>query len=85
MLRGKFIAVNTYVLKEERSWNSPCGTKGLVASWEHWDAGLIPGPAQCVKDPVLPQLQLRLQSWLRSDPWPTSFMSHGAAKKGNKN
>ena len=32
---------------------------GLVASWEHWDAGSIPSPAQLVQDPALLQLQLR--------------------------
>ena len=34
---------------------------GSAASWECWDAGLIPGPAQWFKDPVLTQLWLRLQ------------------------
>ena len=46
-------------------------------SWEGWNAGLTPGPAQWVKDPALPQLQLG------SDPWPGNSMCHvhGAAKK----
>ena len=39
---------------------------GLVASWEHWDPGLTPSLAQWVKDPVLPQLWLRLHLWLAS-------------------
>ena len=35
-----------------------------VAQWDqwhlgsHWDTGSIPGPAQWVRDPVLPQLQV---------------------------
>ena len=29
------------------------GAMGSVVSWEPWDKGLIPGPAQGVKDPVL--------------------------------
>ena len=32
---------------------------GSAASWEHWNADLIPSPAQWVKDPVLLQLRLR--------------------------
>ena len=26
------------------NWSSCCGTMGLVASWEHWDSGLISWP-----------------------------------------
>lgn len=33
---------------EEES--SCCGAIQLAASWEHWVAGSIPGPAQWVKD-----------------------------------
>lgn len=35
---------------------------GSAVSWEQWHAGLIPGPAQWVKDPMLPQLRLRIGS-----------------------
>ena len=31
-------------------WSSRRGTVGLAASLEHWDAGLLPGLAQQVKD-----------------------------------
>ena len=37
-----------------RLWSSHCGATGTAASWERWDIGSIPGPAQGVKDPALP-------------------------------
>ena len=37
-------------------WSSYCGARGSVASLWHQVSGLIPSPAQWVKDPVLPQL-----------------------------
>ena len=43
------------------SWSSCFGPVGSVASLERWDTGLIPSPAQWVKDLVLPQLQHRSQ------------------------
>ena len=48
------------------------------------DTGSILDPAQRVKDPVLPQLWLRLQLRLRSDPWPGNSICCGAAKNGKK-
>ena len=45
--------------------------------------GLIPNPAQWVKDPALPKPLLRLQLWLRSEPWPGNSICHGAAKIEN--
>ena len=47
--------------QEKQSWSSFCGTTGS-ASWEHWDMGLCPVPAQRVKDLELLQLQLRIWS-----------------------
>ena len=40
--------------------------------------------AQWVKDPVLPQLHLRSQLQLGSDPWPGNSICHRAAKKKKK-
>ena len=54
-----------YLKNKFRSFH--CETDS-VASWEHWGSGSIPGPAQWVKDPVLPQLWHRSQVQLRSDP-----------------
>ena len=67
--------------QEHRYGRSPCGAMGLEASWECWDIGLIPGPEKWVKDLVVPQLWLRLQLRLRSDPWPKNFICHGVAKE----
>ena len=36
-------------------------------------AGLIPSPAQWVKDLALLQLWHKSQMWLRFDPWPRNF------------
>ena len=46
----------------------------MAASWERWDAVLIPSPTQWVGDPVLPQLQLG------SDSWPRYSMCCGGGK-----
>ena len=37
--------------------------------------------AQCIKNLVLQQLQLRSKLRLRSDPWPGNPMDHRAAKR----
>ena len=50
-------------------------------SLQFWDTGSILGPAECVKDLVLPQLQGRSQLWLGSDHWPGNTICCGAAKK----
>ena len=52
---------------------------------ECWDADLIPGLAQGVKDPQLPQLPLQSKLQLRSDhPWPRNSIRHGVAKNEKK-
>ena len=58
-----------------------CDTMGSAASWQCQDTGSIPGPAQWVKDLVLPLLRLRLQLLLRSNPCPKNSICHRAAKK----
>ena len=60
--------------KKTKLRSSHCGTMGLAASLECWDAGSIPIPAQWVKDLVL--LQLRC----RSDP--RKAIGGTAKKKG---
>ena len=59
--------------------------KGIGSSWEHWDTGSTLGPVQWVKDLALPQLWLRSQLQLRSDPWPGNSICHGAARKEKQN
>ena len=56
---------------------------GLAVSWERWDKGLIPSPAQCVKDLAL-QLWLRLRLRLESDRWPGNSTCLGVAKNEKK-
>uniref|UniRef100_A0A8D0PQP5 Uncharacterized protein n=1 Tax=Sus scrofa TaxID=9823 RepID=A0A8D0PQP5_PIG len=65
--------------------NSHCGTTGLVASLQPWDAGSIPGPAQWSKDLELLQLQRSWHLWLESDPWPgTPSAMEKAKREGHK-
>ena len=52
-----------------------------MVSWECWDAGSIPSLTQWVQDLALPQLQLRSQLWIGSNPWPRNSICCGAAKK----
>ena len=55
-----------------------------MASWEPWDAGLMPGLVEWVKDLEFLQLQLRWRLWLGCDPWPGNSICHGVAKKEKK-
>ena len=43
-----------------------------------------PWPAQWVKDPAFPLLQLRSQLQLGSDSWPWNSICHGVAKNEKK-
>ena len=75
----------TFILVKRIYRSSCCGTTGLAASLEHWDAGLIPGLAQQVKDPALLQPWHKQQLWLRSEPWPrNSIYVTGQPKKEKK-
>ena len=57
------------------SGSSHCGARGSMASWEHWDTGLIPSLAKWVKDPAL------LQPLLRSQPRLGTPYAAGTVKK----
>ena len=58
---------------------------GSAVSWEHQDAGSIPGPAQLVKNLPLPHLRLQSKLWLEWDPRPPGTPNaKGEAKKENK-
>ena len=71
-------------LKSYVTGNFCCGTTGSVASWERWVTGLILSPAQWIKDSALPQLCLKLQLGLGSDPWPRNSKCLQAAKNEKK-
>ena len=64
--------------------SSRCDEMGSAASWQCWDTGSNPRLARLVKNLALPQLQLRLQLLLGSDPWPRNSICHGVAGKKKK-
>ena len=57
----RVLPVNPAPAPRQSSWDRVprCGMTGLAASWEHWDASLIPSLVQWVKDPGMLQLRLR--------------------------
>ena len=59
-------------------------TTGSVTSWERWDAGLIPGLAQWIKDPELLPLRSRSQLQLGSNPWPGELHMPWSGQKRKK-
>ena len=62
-----------------------------MAQWDQWcllqqwDVGSVPVLAQWVKDLTVPQLWLRLQLQLGSDPWPRNSVCCGALKNKKLN
>ena len=67
---GLILPETTASLKTSNFRSPHYGTGGSAASWEHWDAGLILGQAQWVKDSGCHSCSLGLQLQLGSDPWP---------------
>lgn len=65
-------------------WSSHCGSARLAASWECWDRGSIPDPAQWVKGPALPQVWLTWKLQLDSHPWGGNSICCKMAKKKKK-
>ena len=74
----------SFTFKMTNPWSSHCGTAGSVAFGEHWNAGLIPGPVQCVKDPVLPHLWLSHSCASDLIPGPGTPYAEGWPKKKKK-
>ena len=66
---NEFLYYSRRTLRINNYWSSHCGAMGSAEPWEHRDIGLIPGPAQWVKDLALSQVQLWLHLWPGSDPW----------------
>ena len=59
---------------------------GLTVSWERWDAGSMPVPAQWVKGPSLQKVveKLRDQRGIGAEPGPGNFICLRVAKKKKK-
>ena len=59
---------NVHQPQKNNFQSSRCSETGLVVSWGRWDKGSIPGPAQRIRDPILPQLWLEMTTatWIWS-------------------
>ena len=60
------------IYSRESSHHGAVG-QGYSSSGSYGSTGLIPGPAQYVVDPALPQLWYRSQLQLTNDPWSGNF------------
>lgn len=51
-LLGQQWSIHVKLMLREAMTSSHCGARGSVVSLQRWEAGLMPHPAQWVKDPA---------------------------------